>query len=354
MELSELGYDDYRRWAESRPGFKSGSVARVIAEHRELYRVLNGSGERTARITGAMRSEAVSREDYPAVGDWVAISEIDSEKATINSVLPRRTVLRRKAADGANAQIIASNIDTAFIVQAVGRDFSINRLERAAALVAAGGIRTVVLLNKTDTASREETDTMIAGVRARMPDTDVLGMSAETQSGIDLLRPLLEAGKTYCFIGSSGVGKSTIINRLLGRDSQKTGAISESADRGTHVTTVRELIVLGSGAMVIDNPGMREMGVLGAEGGIGDAFSDIIELARSCKFGDCSHTTEPGCAVRDGIDAGTLDEMRLTSYDKLRRENAFHDMTALERRRKDKNFGKFIKKLQSNDAKSGT
>ena len=346
MNLEDLGYSDFFESGRKQASLDDFAIARVIAEHRESYRILNVTGERTAKITGKQMFRALSREDYPAVGDWVAVTELNAEQAVIRGVLPRRTVLKRKESGGSDAQIIAANVDVAFIVQAVGRDFSINRFERYAAMITSGGVRPSIILNKFDLISKSELDGMVSEIKTRLPEVDVLATSVVSEGGLDNLTAQLEKGKTYCFVGSSGVGKSSIINELFGEKILATKQISSQTNRGRHVTTTRALFVLNGGAMVIDNPGMRELGILDSESGIGKVFDEIIEIAKSCKFSDCTHANESGCAVRAAIRSGILDEKRYESYEKLKRENEFHDMTNIEKRKKDHAFGKFIKKAK--------
>lgn len=346
MQLADLGYDEFFEAGRAQSGFASLPVARVVAEHRESYRVMTEAGERSAKVTGKQMFTAASREEYPAVGDWVAIEELNAEQAVIEAVLPRRTVLKRKEAGGSGMQIIAANVDTAFIVQAVGRDFNINRFERYAALVTAGGVLPVLVLNKSDLATPAELDEMLAKLKERLPAIETIAISTVSKDGLEALRARLLEGKTYCLLGSSGVGKSSVINELLGEELLATGKVSARTDKGMHVTTARSLIALRGGALVVDTPGMRELGVLDSEEGIGQVFDEIVELEKSCRFSDCTHASEPGCAVRAAIGSGTLDERQYRSYEKLKRENGFSEMTDLERRGKDKAFGKFLKKAK--------
>ena len=346
MNLENLGYSNFFESVDKRAGLDGFAVARVIAEHRESYRILNMTGERTAKITGKQIFTASSREDYPAVGDWVAVTELNAEQAVIHGVLPRRTVLKRKESGGSDVQLIAANVDTAFIVQAVGRDFSVNRFERYAAMIAAGGVQPGIILNKSDLLSETKLGSLVSQIRLRLPNAQIIATSTITGSGLDGLTGSLEPGKTYCFIGSSGVGKSSIINRLIGSDQLVIGQISVKTNRGKHVTTARSLYLLDGGALVIDNPGMRELGILDSESGIGAVFDKIVEIAKSCKFPDCAHVNEPGCAVRAAIESGICSQEQYESYAKLKSENAFHEMTNLEKRKKDRAFGKFIKKAK--------
>jgi ribosome biogenesis GTPase len=300
-----------------------------------------------AKIKGKEMYMAKSREDYPAVGDWVAVAYLDDGHAVIERIMPRKSLLRRKMSGGVESQVIAANVDTVFIVQAVDRDFNINRIERYAAMVVSGGAVPSVALSKADLIPEQDVESYVSRIRGRLPNTDVIAVSSVNQHGLVSLRHHLVSGKTYCFIGSSGVGKSSIVNNLLGRQALAVKEIGEKSGRGKHATTVRMLFILDNGAIVIDNPGMREFGVLGGEQGIADIFERISDIALSCKFTDCMHSSERGCAVRAAIEAGAIDAEQFESYQKLRKEDAFHDMSALERRRKDRAFGTFIKKALS-------
>ncbi len=322
------------------------SIARVTAEHRELYRVQNAQGEYAAKVTGKTMFAAQSREDYPAVGDWVEIGEIDVDHTTILRVLPRKTVLRRKYAGKDDAQLIAANIDTAFIVESANRDFNLNRLERYCVLAKDGGIRPAAVLNKADLVSPVELDEMKSLVENRLGNVQLIAISAKDGSGMQALKDQIERGKTYCLLGSSGVGKSTIINRLLEEEAIETQEISDSTGRGKHTTTAREMHFLKGGGIVIDNPGTREVGVADSEEGIRNTFDDIEELVRQCRFSDCTHTHEKGCAVKQALEQGTIDRKRFENYQKLLEESNRFEMTKLERRERGKMFGKMVKNVK--------
>lgn len=318
------------------------SEARVVAQYRDKYRVRDAEQEYWAEVTGKMMFNAHSTLDYPAVGDWVKISKLEDDHAVIHEILPRKTILQRKAAGKDEPQIIAANIDVAFIVQAVDRDFNLNRFDRYLAIASAGKIKPVLVLNKVDLLSEAELKEKVAQVRARFKNVSVLTASTLSDNGIKTLAQSIKKDKTYCLVGSSGVGKSSIINKLLGEEVLKTKDISLSTKKGKHVTTHRELFVLEGGGMVIDNPGMREVGMAGAEEGIENVFDDISELAKSCKFIDCTHNHEPGCAVLAAVEAETLDKNKYLSYLKLKKEAGYYNMTKLEKRVKDRKFGRMV------------
>jgi len=263
--------------------------------------------------------------------------------AVIHGVLPRKTFLRRKS-PGKNVdfQMIAANVDVAFIVQSCHYDFNLRRLDRYLVMVNDGHIEPVLVLSKIDLLVPGQLEQILASVTRAGVVTKTIALSNTTSAGVDEFRQVLVPGKTYCLMGSSGVGKSTLINRLIGRDAFGTKAVSGTGE-GTHATARRQMVVLDQGAMLIDTPGMRELGILGASGGIDDSFADIRELASRCRFADCTHTQEPDCAVIMAVESGGLSEERYRSYLKLKKESDYHETSYVEKRRKDRAFGRFIK-----------
>ncbi len=298
------------------------SPGRVIAEHRGSYVVATGETDVEAVVSGRFRYDATSAEDFPAVGDWVALSlPADGGAAQIHAVLPRASRFARPArGDVPGAQVVAANVDTVFVVAALDHDFNVRRLERYLALAWSSGAEPVIVLNKADTC--EDVAGRVADATAVAPGVPVRAVSARDGAGIDALTPLLESGKTIALLGSSGVGKSTLTNALLGWERQVTNEVREDDQRGRHTTTMRELIVTPSGALLIDSPGMRSVGMWEIEEGLDDAFADVEKFAAECRFSDCTHGVEPGCAVRAAIDTGELASERLASRDKLARESA--------------------------------
>ena len=344
MTLEDLGYNaDLENYRKDRQ-LDSFGVGRLISEHRERYVVKTTEKEYDGEIIGNLRFSAHNRSDFPAVGDWVAISEYDDNKVLIHSVFPRKTIIEREAVGKqGEKQIIATNIDYAFIVQAVDRDFNINRIERYLTICNTSGIKPIIILNKIDLINDAELAKLITAVQERLKQVPVIAISNESHIGIERLKERIEKGKTYCLLGSSGVGKSTLLNNLSGKQMMKTDTISTSTTKGRHVTSHRELLVLENGGILIDNPGMREVGIADSTDGIKITFETIIELSKDCKFKDCTHTTEIDCAVVAAIEKGEIERSSYENYLKMERENEHFESTVAERRKKDKDFGKMLK-----------
>lgn len=349
MTLEELGYkstlEEYRKEHQ----LDHFEVGRVTVEHKDRYTVRTTEGEYEAEITGNLRFTARDRSDFPAVGDWVAISEYEENKVLIHHIFPRSTIIQRQAVGKfGEKQIIGTNIDYAFIVQAVNRDFSINRIERYLTICHDGGVEPIILLNKIDLISEEELNDLLVSIQNRMPDVPVIAMSNETGQGLESLTQTISAGKTYCLLGSSGVGKSTLINKISGSESMKTDAIGLATQRGKHVTSHRELVVLEKGGILIDNPGMREVGIGDATEGLELTFEDITKLAQNCKYSNCTHVHETGCAIIEAVENGEISEQLYSNYLRMEREKSHFESTLAERRKKDKEFGKMVKHIKKN------
>ncbi|MDH5542242.1 MAG: ribosome small subunit-dependent GTPase A [Nitrospinota bacterium] len=343
MKLSDLGFE---QWFEIHPAqflHEGDEIARVSAVDRGSYLIRNELGEVSAELSGKFSYQIESPVDLPCVGDWVSAQYYDNHTAAIiHGVFPRKTFLRRKSA-GANIdfQMIAANIDVAFIVQSCHFDFNPRRLDRYMVMAADGGVEPIVLLTKTDLITHDELEQKLA-ILSTAAKARVLALSSTTGSGFSEFQQTLYPGRTYCLLGSSGVGKTTLINRLVGREAFDTKPVSVTGE-GTHTTSRRQLIVLDQGAMLIDTPGMRELGILSTGGGIDAGFEDIVGLSANCRYADCNHEHEPGCAIRAAIESDKLSEDRYTSYIKLKKESEYYEMSYLDKRKKDKAFGRFIK-----------
>ncbi|MFH1844011.1 MAG: ribosome small subunit-dependent GTPase A [bacterium] len=347
MNLHDIGFDEWFVAQRAKLPDSDFEVARISAVDRERYLVLGEHGEVPAEITGRLRFGAESPLDFPAVGDFVLVQYHNTNSlAIVQSLLPRRTVLCRKTAGKRVAfQLIAANLDLAFVVQACDADFSVRRLERYLVMINEGSIEPAILLSKSDLVDAAELAQLRTSIHEAGIETEPLVLSNETGVGLDQVRELLQPGRTYCLLGSSGVGKTTLLNHLAGKEAFLTGAVREHDGKGRHTTTRRQLVVLADGAMMIDTPGMRELASIGAESGIDDSFADITALAQDCRFKDCTHTNENGCQVLAAVAGGQLGEERYLSYLKLARESAYHQLSYLEKRRQDRAFGRFVKSV---------
>jgi len=352
MKLEDLGYNiDLENYRKNQ-NLDSFRVGRVISEHKERYVVKTTENEYDAEIIGNLRFSAHKRSDFPAVGDWVAISEYEENKVLIHTIFPRKTIIERQSVGKqGEKQIIATNIDFAFIVQAVDRDFNINRIERYLTICNTSNVKPIIILNKIDLIEDSELIKLISNVQDRIKQVPVITISNETLIGINRLKEIITKGKTYCLLGSSGVGKSTLLNNLSGKKLMRTNTISTSTNKGRHVTSHRELLVLENGGILIDNPGMREVGIADSTDGLEITFETIVELSRNCKYKDCTHMTEIDCEVIAAVENGEIDKSSYENYLKMEREKEHFESTIVEKRKKDKDFGKMIKNYKK-DRKS--
>lgn len=313
INMKEYGLNE--RFINESTLYENQNIGRIISQDKGLYRLIYEKGELRAQVSGKLRYNAVSASDYPAVGDFVMFDENDGGNAVINQILTRKSAFIRKAAGTSNnEQIVASNIDTVFICMSLNNDFNMRRLERYLGVAWDSGATPVVVLTKADLC--ENLDDIITDIEDIALSVDII-VTSSLKNDLLSVKKYIHAGKTIAFIGSSGVGKTTLINKLLGKELYETQGLRND-DKGRHTTTSRELIVLPTGGVVIDTPGMRELGLEGAD--LSKTFADIDELAIECKFSDCTHTKEPGCAVKKAIECGALSEDRLANYFKLNKE----------------------------------
>ncbi|MBD3883201.1 ribosome small subunit-dependent GTPase A [Phormidium tenue FACHB-886] len=335
MKLEDLGWNHF--FAQSFAQLQSSaslsdranfSIGRVAVQHKDTYLLYTEAGELNAAVTGKFRHQAASAQDFPAVGDWVIIqihADTHSENhATIHKILPRKSQFSRKTVGGKTIeQMIAANVDTVFLVSGLDQNFNLRRIERYLVLVWESGAAPVIILNKADLC--EDVVGHIAEVAAIAPDVPILPISAVQQQGLLKLQPYLQSGQTIALLGSSGVGKSTLTNQLIGKAVQSVQSVRQSDDQGRHTTTQRELLLLPEGGLIIDTPGMRELQLWAGEDSLQTTFADIDELSNQCRFRNCLHQQEPGCAVQAAIAIDRLDPFRLFSYQKLHKEVEYLD-----------------------------
>jgi len=353
MQLEELGFSNWFQDRMDSTNVSDCQIARVITVTKESYIIRNGKNDVIAELTGRLMFTAESKLDYPTVGDWVYAQYYDGDSlAIIHEIIPRKTILKRKTSGKRiEFQLVAANIDTAFIIQSLDANYNLRRLERYLVMINAANIRPIVLLSKSDLLSPEELEEKLAGIHKLMPSIQIIAFSNKSNFGLQQIIELLVPKETYCLLGSSGVGKTTLLNNLLGDAQFETQAIREKDGKGRHTTTRRQLNFLPNGAMLIDTPGMREMGNFGIESGINDTFDEIAELSKQCQYNNCSHTQEAGCAVLLALQNGTISQERYQNYERMNKESAYYEMSYLEKRRKDKQFAKLCKSVMKDKAK---
>lgn len=351
FDLAALGWSEFFERSFQPYRDRGHFPGRVVLEERGAYRLYTNRGELNARIRGKLRFESEGLADFPAIGDWVAVTEPEGEgRAQIHAVLPRRSKFSRKVA-GANTeeQVVAANVDTIFLVQGLDHDFNLRRLERYLVAAFESNAAPVVILSKADLCN--DVEDKVRAAESIAPGTPVHAISSVTGAGVDTLDQYIQVGVTVAFLGSSGVGKSTLINRIVGEEIQKTAEVRQSDSRGRHTTTHRELLVLKTGGLLIDTPGMRELQLWDAGSSLSEAFSDVESIAATCYFSDCRHQNEPGCAVREALAEGTLEADRYESYLKLERELEYLDSrmderTNLKRKNRDKKLHRAFRMIK--------
>ena len=345
--IEDIGFDEW--FVEQIKSFENNefSSARVIQVNKDNYIIRNEHSEIKAEITGKLLFNANSGINLPAVGDWVLVQYFDDNTfAIIHEILLRKSILKRKVA-GRNIdyQVLATNIDTAFIVQSLDSNYNLRRLERYLVMINESKIKPVILLSKCDLIDDSELKEKTNEIKQINQTIKIIPFSNINNSGIESILEILVPGKTFCLLGSSGVGKTSLLNKLIGEEKYEVKDIREKDDRGRHTTTRRQLIFMENGSMLIDTPGLRELGIFNMDEGISETFDEISNLAKQCLFKDCTHTHEKGCAVKQAVENETIDKNRYNNYLKIQKESAFYEMSYLEKRQRDKEFGKMIKQV---------
>lgn len=350
MDLKKLGWNDFIENHSRNYKDNNILVGRICSEYKNSYKIFSENGELTAHISGRFRNNCKSLQDYPAVGDWVTFDLIqDEDKAIIQSVLPRKSKFSRKVAgNNTQEQIIAANIDTAFIVCALNYDFSLRRIERYLSLVWQSGANPVIILTKTDLCA--DLADKLTEVQSIAFGIDIHSINNLTNDGIEGLYQHCKQGNTIVLLGSSGAGKTSLINNLLGEDKLKVQNLRKNIDKGRHTTTHRQMFFLTQGGLIIDTPGMRELQLWDAEEGVSSCFDDIETLAKNCRFNNCKHQNEPDCVVKEALENGNLDVKRFENYIKMQKELAYlsrkqNQYEAQHEKEKWKKISKQIKKL---------
>jgi len=353
MNNKELGLHSWFSEVLDKDKLREYQLARISAVDKDSFIVLGNDKEARAELTGKLLYSAGSPLDYPTVGDWVYVQYFNDDTfALIHEILPRRTLLKRKTSGKKiEFQLIAANIDTAFLMQSLDHNFNLQRLERYLVVVRESEIRPVILLSKSDLLPQSEVELKLSELQKRIQGVTTVSFSNLKGSEVEAVRKLLVAGETFCLLGSSGVGKTTLLNNLMGEDAFETRAIRERDGKGRHATSRRQLIVLDTGAILIDTPGMRELGVFDIEAGIDNTFSEIVELAKRCRYTDCTHTKEEGCAILEALKDKTLPERRYENFMRISKEAQYLSMSYLQKRQKDKAFGKMVKSVVKNHKK---
>lgn len=348
--LKNIGYCDWFNSRADDEKIAAHDVARIVSVHKDSYTVTRGGEEIFAELSGNLLYSTESASDLPTTGDWVYADFYDGDThAVIYGVFPRKTLLKRKTVGRlVDFQLIAANIDVAFIIQSLNDNFNLQRLERYLVMVNDAGIEPVILLSKCDLMLEAEVSRIKQQVLHVAPNATVMEFSNLNRENIDSIIGSLKSEYTYCLLGSSGVGKTTLLNSIVGNDQFETKTVSKNQSKGRHTTTSRQLVRLGNGAMIIDTPGMRELGSLSVDDGLDETFAEIVTLSQSCRFANCSHSNEKGCAILAAIEAGELTEQRYKNYLKIRKESDFNQMSYADKRKKDKSFGKLIKETIKN------
>jgi ribosome biogenesis GTPase len=344
-KLRKLGFSQFHMNFAHENDISLARIARVVSCSHENYQIVSAMGHSMAALTGKLRFKAEMSRDLPATGDWVEVGSCTEKESVIHQILPRQNYLARSAVGKRDEQIIAANIESAIIVMAADRDFNLARIDRYLSLINDQGIFPVVFLNKTDLLEVDEVKALENSIYRRHANVTVFCGSVLEEKGLGELMGFLSSGQSFCVVGSSGVGKSSLINYLARQQIERVTQIGDGTNRGRHTTPRGHLYVLENGSILIDTPGLREVGLTNAESGIGATFPEIEELALHCRFADCTHTSEPGCAILAALEQGAILPEKFESFQKLRREAARFGQTIAERRQKEKGFGRMIKEV---------
>lgn len=349
-DIVKLGFDEWFQDKIDTSKLDGFQIARVIAVNRNSFVVSTGAQDIYAELTGKFLFNSDSSLDFPTVGDWVYVQLFDDDSlAIIHEILPRRSLLKRKTSGKKiEYQLIAANIDTAIIMQSLDSNFNLRRLERYLVMINESNITPVIFLSKSDLVSAGEVESKVNAIYKIIPDIKIVTFSNNSLSDIENVRNHFTHSETFCLLGSSGVGKTTLLNNLIHQELYKTQPIREKDGRGKHTTTRRELIVLENGAIVVDNPGIRELGIISVESGLDETFNEISELSNQCRYSDCTHTIEQGCAILKALELGEITQERYNNYVKIYKESLYHEMSYFDKRQKDKKFGKFVHTYMKN------
>ena len=341
--LRDLGYNSQLDTFIQSQDLADFEIGRIIRESKKKYIIKTQDGNFHGQISGKLRHEAKNRSDYPAVGDWVTIKLMEKDQVIIHEILPRKTIIERQAIGRfGKKQTIATNVDVAFVMQDITHDFNLNRLDRLIAICFASKIQPVVILTKIDITDKSELADRMVQINKRFNDISILRLSNKSMEGFPAIQSIIEYGKTYCFIGASGAGKSTLINNLVGEKVMLTKTLREKSHKGQHTTSHRELFILKGSGILIDTPGMRELGVAESFKTLESTFEIIFALAAACKYSDCTHLIEPECSVRVALEKNEIDRSYYDNFLKMKEEQAHFELS--KKGIKDKEM---IKKLKA-------